>query len=131
MRCPSRRVVGTPLSIGHPRVLPAGGSDEDARRMRGSDEDARRAGGSDEDARRARSLVQVQAKLTPVHCSWMNQVEQWFSILQRKRLRAPNLADLADLEEKILTFITESSTASTARGFGDGPHWTDGLKAAA
>jgi DNA-binding Lrp family transcriptional regulator len=23
---------------------------------------------------------------TPVHCSWMNQVEQWFSILQRKRL---------------------------------------------
>jgi hypothetical protein len=22
----------------------------------------------------------------PVHCSWMNQVEQWFSILQRKRL---------------------------------------------
>jgi DDE superfamily endonuclease len=27
---------------------------------------------------------------TPVHCSWMNQVEQWFSILQRKRLVAPN-----------------------------------------
>jgi hypothetical protein len=24
---------------------------------------------------------------TPVHCSWMNQVEQWFSIRQRKRLR--------------------------------------------
>ncbi len=23
----------------------------------------------------------------PVHCSWMNQVEQWFSILQRKRQR--------------------------------------------
>jgi hypothetical protein len=23
---------------------------------------------------------------TPVHCSWMNQIEQWFSILQRKRL---------------------------------------------
>ena len=23
----------------------------------------------------------------PVHCSWMNQVEQWFSILQRKALR--------------------------------------------
>jgi hypothetical protein len=39
---------------------------------------------------------------TPVHCSWMNQVEQWFSILQRKRLRAPNFADLADLEDKSL-----------------------------
>ena len=23
----------------------------------------------------------------PVHCSWMNQVEQWFGILKRKRLR--------------------------------------------
>ena len=44
---------------------------------------------------------------TPVHCSWMNQVEQWFSILQRKRLRAPNFADLADLEAKILAFIDE------------------------
>jgi hypothetical protein len=24
---------------------------------------------------------------TPVHCSWMNHVEPWFSILQRQRLR--------------------------------------------
>ena len=29
----------------------------------------------------------------PVHCSWLNQVEQWFSILQRKALKAPNFAD--------------------------------------
>jgi hypothetical protein len=44
---------------------------------------------------------------TPVHCSWMNQIEQWFSILQRKRLVAPNFADLADLEVKIQAFIDE------------------------
>jgi transposase len=44
---------------------------------------------------------------TPVHCSWMNQVEQWFSILQRKRLTAPNFADLDALEERILAFIDE------------------------
>jgi hypothetical protein len=44
---------------------------------------------------------------TPVHCSWMNQVEQWFSILQRKRLAAPNFQDLADLEAKIVAFIEE------------------------
>lgn len=44
---------------------------------------------------------------TPVHCSWMNQVEQWFSVLQRKRLVAPNFQNLADLESKILKFITE------------------------
>jgi transposase len=35
-----------------------------------------------------------QMHFTPVHCSWMNQVEQWFSILTRKRLRAPNFADV-------------------------------------
>jgi hypothetical protein len=44
---------------------------------------------------------------TPVHCSWMNQVEQWFSILQRKRLRATNFDDLTDLEAKTLAFIEE------------------------
>lgn len=44
---------------------------------------------------------------TPVHCSWMNQVEEWFSIMQRKRMRAPNFADLRDLEGKILAFIRE------------------------
>lgn len=85
---------------------------------------------------------------TPVHCSWMNQVEQWFSILQRKRLRAPNFADLEDLEAKILAFITEWNGIAhpfrwTAKSFEKvlasvddpyrrRPHWTDVvLKAAA
>ena len=78
---------------------------------------------------------------TPVHCSWMNQVEQWFSILQRKRLRAPNFADLADLEAKILAFINEWNAIAhpfnwTAKSFEKvlrsiddpyrrRPHWTD------
>lgn len=44
---------------------------------------------------------------TPVHCSWMNQVEQWFSILRRKRLQAPNFADLQDLAVKIEQFVNE------------------------
>jgi transposase len=44
---------------------------------------------------------------TPVHCSWMNQVEQWFSILRRKRLAAPNFTDLAELQSEILHFIKE------------------------
>ena len=35
----------------------------------------------------------------------MNQVEQWFSILQRKRLVAPNFKDLDDLEAKLTDFI--------------------------
>jgi hypothetical protein len=33
-----------------------------------------------------------QFHFTPVHCSWINQVEQWFSILQRKRLAIVDFA---------------------------------------
>jgi len=44
---------------------------------------------------------------TPVHCSWMNQVEQWFGILQRKRLRHPHFPDLATLTAAILQFVAE------------------------
>jgi transposase len=44
---------------------------------------------------------------TPVHCSWLNQVEQWFSILQRKRLRIVDFASKADLRVKLMQFITE------------------------
>ncbi len=44
---------------------------------------------------------------TPVHCSWMNQVEQWFSLFQRSRMAAPDFADLAALEERVLAFIQE------------------------
>jgi len=44
---------------------------------------------------------------TPVHCSWMNPVEQWFSILRRKRLRAPNFADLPALAKAVRQFIRE------------------------
>jgi hypothetical protein len=46
-------------------------------------------------------------QFTPVHCSWMNQIEQWFSILQRKRLTAPNFADLETLKERVLAFIDD------------------------
>lgn len=49
----------------------------------------------------------------PVHCSWMNQVEQWFSILQRKRLNVSNFADLQHLECKILAFIDEWNDEAT------------------
>jgi transposase len=44
---------------------------------------------------------------TPVHCSWMHQVEQWFSILQRKRLRIVDFASQADLRAKLIPFIAQ------------------------
>jgi hypothetical protein len=43
----------------------------------------------------------------PVHCSWMNQVEQFFSILQRKRLRIADFADLDDLAARLLAFVAQ------------------------
>jgi len=43
----------------------------------------------------------------PVHCSWMNQVEQWFSILQRKRLRIADFADKKHLSHRLLAFVAE------------------------
>jgi transposase len=66
--------------------------------------------------------ARFQMHFTPVHCSWMNQVEQWFSILQRKRLTAPNFADLDALEERVLAFIVEWNAAAhpfawTAKSF--------------
>jgi len=62
------------------------------------------------------------AHFTPVHCSWMNPVEQWFGILRRKRLRSPNFADLPALQQAILQFITEWNEIAhpfrwTARSF--------------
>jgi transposase len=47
------------------------------------------------------------AHFTPVHCSWMNPIEQWFSILQRKRLRHPDFAGLDELAERVAQFIAE------------------------
>ena len=44
---------------------------------------------------------------TPVHCSWMNQVEQWFSILQRKRLRIADFTSKDHLRAKLEQFIWE------------------------
>ena len=48
-----------------------------------------------------------QFHFTPVHCSWMNQVEQWFSILQRKRFRMADFASKDDLRRKLEQFIAE------------------------
>ena len=51
--------------------------------------------------------TRFQFHFTPVHCSWMNQVEQWFSILQRKLFRLVDFASKADMAAKIDLFIRE------------------------
>jgi putative transposase len=42
---------------------------------------------------------------TPKHCSWLNQIEIWLSILVRKLLRRASFSSLADLKAKVLAFI--------------------------
>jgi hypothetical protein len=43
----------------------------------------------------------------PVHCSWMNQVEQWFGILRRKRLRIADFPSKDALAERLMAYIRE------------------------
>lgn len=42
---------------------------------------------------------------TPKHCSWLNQIEIWFSILVRRLIRRGSFASKEDLKEQILDFI--------------------------
>lgn len=42
---------------------------------------------------------------TPRHCSWLNQVEIWFSILTRRLLKRSSFASLSELRERLVAFI--------------------------
>lgn len=42
---------------------------------------------------------------TPIHASWMNQIEIFFSILQRRCLKHGNFQSCEDLAEKVMAFI--------------------------
>lgn len=42
---------------------------------------------------------------TPRHCSWLNQVEIWFSILARRLLKRASFNSIADLRGRVLDFI--------------------------
>jgi transposase len=42
---------------------------------------------------------------TPKHCSWLNQIEIWFSILVRKLLKRGSFTSVEELKAKVLKFI--------------------------
>lgn len=42
---------------------------------------------------------------TPRHCSWLNQVEIWFSILTRRLLKRASFSSLEDLRSRTAKFI--------------------------
>jgi transposase len=47
----------------------------------------------------------IRLVYTPVHSSWLNQVEMWFSTLVRKLLKRSSFRSLEDLKQRILRFI--------------------------
>ena len=47
----------------------------------------------------------MQCKKAPKHCSWLNQIEIWFSILARKVIRRGNFSSNEDLTCKLNAFI--------------------------
>ena len=48
----------------------------------------------------------------PVHASWLNQIEIYFSILQRKALTPRHFQSLRDLDERIMGFQAEWQAAA-------------------
>ena len=49
---------------------------------------------------------------TPTHASWLNQIELWFSILQRQLIRRESFVDTIDLSKKVLKFIEDYNKKS-------------------
>lgn len=54
-------------------------------------------------------LVEVSHRVrfvyTPKHCSWLNQIECWFSILVRRALRRGSFSSTEALAKRIREFI--------------------------
>ncbi len=47
----------------------------------------------------------IQFVYTPKHCSWMNQIENWFGTLQRKVIKHGEFNSVESLERQISDFI--------------------------
>jgi transposase len=54
----------------------------------------------------------VRFHYTPTHASWLNQIEMWFSIIERQLLDRGNFTGPADLGSKILDYIEKYNEKS-------------------
>ena len=48
---------------------------------------------------------QIRFVYTPKHCSWLNQIECWFSILARRALRRGSFVSVDALNKALVDFI--------------------------
>ena len=55
-------------------------------------------------------LHRIRFVYTPKHCSWLNQVECWFSILARKVLNNAACTSVDVLQQKICDFVPYYNT---------------------
>jgi hypothetical protein len=49
----------------------------------------------------------------PIHASWLNQIEIYFSILQRKAITPGDFADLDALTQRVLAFQDRYNATAT------------------
>lgn len=47
----------------------------------------------------------IRFAYTPKHCSWLNLIEGWFSVLHRRVLKRGNFKSLKDLKQKMFAYI--------------------------
>lgn len=48
----------------------------------------------------------IRLVYTPKHCSWMNQIEIWFSIISKKLLKRLSCSSIDDLKNRVMAFIS-------------------------
>ena len=60
----------------------------------------------------------IRIVYTPKHCSWMNQIEIWFGIINRRLLKRKSYQSIEELKASILRFIEQYNI--TAKPF----QWT-------
>jgi transposase len=51
---------------------------------------------------------------TPKHCSWLNQIEIWFSVLSRRLLKRKSYCSVEELESSIRRFIEQYNVTAKA-----------------
>jgi hypothetical protein len=58
---------------------------------------------------------------TPLHASWLNQIEIFFSIIQKKAISPNNFANLAELASTLLAFVERYKPRSRSAGNSPAP----------
>ena len=56
----------------------------------------------------------IQFVYTPKHCSWMNQIEIWFGIINRKLLKRQSYTSVEEMKESIRRFIDQYNLTAHA-----------------